>query len=215
MRRIPLHSIRLQVSFGAAFLLLAATGFAARSHEGGGLTRAVIQEINRARTNPQAYAAYLETWRSHYSADGYLQFSGEPAIRTKEGVGALEEAIKVMRRTSPLPPLSASRSLEAAARVLADEQARTGAIGHGGSLPARIARCGIPGLSGAGEDVAYGQHSAQRIVASLVIDDGVSSRGHRHNILDGNFNLAGASIASHPVYGAVCVIDFAGSMPPQ
>jgi uncharacterized protein YkwD len=179
----------------------------------------VIQEINRARTNPQAYAAYLETWRSHYSADGHLQFSGEPAVRTKEGVGALEEAIKVLRRTAPLPPLSPSSSLEAAARVLAEEQARTGAIGHashdGGSLSQRIARCGIPGLSGAGEDVSYGQHSAERIVATLLIDDGVFGRGHRHNILDGSFNLAGAGIGSHPVYGTVCVIDFAGQMPPQ
>jgi uncharacterized protein YkwD len=63
----------------------------------------------------------------------------------------------------------------------------------------------------AGENINYGNDDARRIVASLLIDDGVPSRGHRRNLLNGTFKFVGVSIGPHPVYGHMCVIDFAGS----
>jgi hypothetical protein len=44
----------------------------------------------------------------------------------------------------------------------------------------------------------------------LLIDDGVPSRGHRVNILRESFLSVGVAINTHPNYGMICVIDYAG-----
>jgi len=61
-----------------------------------------------------------------------------------------------------------------------------------------------------GENIAYGPKSGRDIVASLLIDDGVPGRGHRHNIMNEKFGVVGIKIEKHPKYGFVCVMDFAG-----
>jgi hypothetical protein len=64
--------------------------------------------------------------------------------------------------------------------------------------------------SNAGENISYGYSDAYKIVMQLLVDDGVSSRGHRKNIMSRDFNVCGIAIASHSQYGAMCVIDYAG-----
>ncbi len=90
---------------------------------------------------------------------------------------------------------------------------RRGALGHSGpdhSSPAdRISRHGI-WRGRWGENIAYGESSPRDIVLALIIDDGVRSRGHRHNIFNPDFNYAGAALGPHARYGTVCSIDFAG-----
>jgi uncharacterized protein YkwD len=175
------------------------------------LAKAVIQQMNRVRTDPQGYAAFLESCRPYYK-DRLLEIPGQVPIRTQEGVGALDEAIRVLRRTSPVAPLDESVALKSSAALLAGEQSATGGIGHfgrDGSTPfTRMARYGT-WLDEAAENVEYGSRSAERIVADLVVDDGESGRGHRRNILNEDFHVAGAGFGSHPRYGTVCVIDFA------
>ena len=63
----------------------------------------------------------------------------------------------------------------------------------------------------AARTLPYGAHTAEQIVYNLVVDDGVRDRGHRRNIMQTMFNQAGVSVGSHPVYGTMCVIDFAGN----
>ena len=175
------------------------------------IAQAVIQQINRVRTDPQGYANYLESCRAYYK-DRLLAVPGQPVIRTQEGVGALDEAIRVLRRASPVAPLDASAALQSSAASFAGEQAETGAAGHfgrGGSTPfTRMARYGT-WQEQAAENVDYGSRSAARIVADLVIDDGNAGRGHRRNILNQDFHVAGAGFGRHPRFGTVCVIDFA------
>jgi uncharacterized protein YkwD len=194
-----------------ACLLLLAAGWAGAACAGqpaaqsdASLARAVILEMNRARTNPQAYARSLEALRPFYLAKRELKFPGEPAIRTQEGVRALNDAILTLRRTAPVPALVESSTLGVVAQILADDQTR--------GIPAQhMARYGTE-LNRTGENISYGPRSAQRIVAMLLIDDGVVNRAHRRNILDENFYVAAASIGNHSVYGTVCVIDFASAM---
>jgi len=45
----------------------------------------------------------------------------------------------------------------------------------------------------------------------MLIDDGVSDRGHRSIMMDPVFHLVGASVRPHRVYGFTAVIDYAGS----
>lgn len=173
--------------------------------------RAVLAEVNFARTEPARYAEFLAGCRAHYQGN-LLALPGEPPTRTREGVAALDEAVQTLRRARPLPPLALSDGLGRAAAELARDQARTGAHGHraaDGSTPfARMSRHGR-WHSHAGEAIDYGGLTARRVVFNLIVDDGVRDRGHRLNLLAPDFRVAGIARASHPRYRQMCVIDFA------
>lgn len=176
--------------------------------------RQVIIEINMVRTNPAEYArSFLVPLRSYYR-NKLLRYPGEIAISTNEGIRALDECIKKLQVTKPLSSLSPKKGLTLAARDYARYQAITGATGHTGSdkstLGDRLNRYGKWDIS-AGENIDYGNGDARRIVTSLLIDDGVTSRRHRINLLNGNFKFVGVSVGAHKVYRHMCVMDFAGS----
>jgi uncharacterized protein YkwD len=173
----------------------------------------VIQELNKARTDPPAYAReYLLPLRSLFHGK-LLEYPGEVAIQTNEGVAALEEAIRVLSAAAPLPPLSPAKGITQAARAHAADQGKTGATGHTGAdrstLPDRLNRFGRWSKA-AGENIDYGNADARRIVPAFLIDDGVPSRGHRTNLMSGDFAMVGVAVGPHPLYGHMCVMDFAG-----
>jgi uncharacterized protein YkwD len=171
---------------------------------------AIIHEINMARQNPTLYATFLEQTRQNYAGRGRLM-PGSVRLCTHEGVRAIDEAIRFLRRARPLPPLALSPGLCSAAADHCREQAG-GAVGHqgcNGSDPgSRISRYGVV-AQGWAENIAYGQRSARAIVMALIIDDGVRGRGHRKNIFNPRYNAAGAAYGPHARYGSVCSIDFA------
>ncbi len=173
---------------------------------------AVIAELNRARSEPAAYASLLREYRARIRGNLLDQGAGAPQVRLEEGAAAVDEAIAFLERQRPLGSLTPSAGLSAAARLLALDQEKTGAVGHrsaDGSSPGdRIRRFGIvTGTSG--ENCAYGNEGARDIVIQLIVDDGVSSRGHRANIFNERFRVVGVAIAPHPVYRWSCVMDFA------
>src|SRR5438067_11673782 len=169
---------------------------------------AIIHEINIARQNPSLYATFLEQTRQNYA--GRERLMPGSARRCTEGVHALDEAIRFLRRARPLAAVALSPGLCLAAADHCREQAG-GAVGHhgrGGSDPgSRISRCGVV-AQGWAENIAYGQCSARAIVMALIIDDGVRGRGHRRNIFNRNYNAVGAADGPHARYGTVCSIHF-------
>lgn len=182
-----------------------------------GLPEKVLAELNRARTQPALYADFLAGRRAAYQPDKILVLPGQTPLETQEGVAALDEAIAALRAlaavaASPLPALAADEKLARVAWEMADDQAATGATGHigsdGATLATRLERQGAL-VGAAGENIAYGPTTAEEIVFSLVVDDGVAGRGHRQNILNGDFHLVGIAAATHPQWGQVCVMDFA------
>jgi uncharacterized protein YkwD len=171
---------------------------------------AIIHEINLARQNPSLYARFLQ--ETSYSGNFRVLSDGD-RIRMHEGVRAVEEAIRFLRGAQPRPPLAFSTGLCRAAADHCREQA-DGAMGHNGrdgSDPAsRINRYGK--WQGAwAENIAYGKRSARDIVLALIIDDGVRSRGHRKNIFNSNYSVAGAAYGPHARFGTVCDVDFASA----
>ena len=60
------------------------------------------------------------------------------------------------------------------------------------------------------ENCGYGYDDAVEIVLELLIDQGISSLGHRKNILNPIYNSIGVSIQDHKDYRTNCVMDFGG-----
>jgi len=158
---------------------------------------AVLREVNLARENPSLYATFAAESRSFHMI---------------EHGRAVDEAVRFLKRARPLPPLTLSSGMCRAAADHCAEQidGQTGHDGNDRSTPGdRISRYGAWSVSW-GENISYGQNTARGIVLTLIIDDGVRSRGHRKNIFNPKFNYAGAAFGPHSRYRTVCSIDFAG-----
>lgn len=176
------------------------------------LEKAVLEEMNLARTNPAAYAAYLESLRQYYKGKTFKQ-PGLAPVDTIEGATALEEAISFLRKATPLPPLQLSKGMCLGAKDQSFDQSKTGDVSHQGKDKSfsweRVARYG-EWKTPVSENIAYDSGTARDIVINLIIDDGVAARGHRNNIFNSSYIVTGVSCGSHPLFGNMCVCTFAG-----
>jgi uncharacterized protein YkwD len=164
------------------------------------LSRGVLDELNFARTQPQAYADVL----MREARSGRIQ----------EPPRDVYEAIDFLRRQQPLQALRDDTLLDEAALAYADRQGSEGGVGHtsstGESFAQRLHRFGVwTGMMA--EDISYGWRTPRDVVRQLIVDSGVADRGHRTNIF-GAYQAAGVGCAGHRVYGALCVVDFTGDL---
>lgn len=176
------------------------------------LEKAVLDEMNLARTDPAQYATYLEAQRNYYKGKSYKR-PGSLPIDTIEGAAALEEAIKFLRTAKPLPAFQLSKGMCMGAKDQSFDQSKTGDVSHQGKDKTfswdRVARYG-QWKNPISENIAYDSGTARDIVINLIVDDGVPSRGHRNNIFNGSYVVAGVSCGHHPLFGGMCVCTFAG-----
>ncbi len=176
------------------------------------LEKEIVKEVNLARRNPGFYASWLRGTRQYYRGT-QLRRPGEVPIGTKEGLSAVDEAIRFLDKQKPVGSLALSPGLSLAARDLVAAQGATGGFGHkgpDGSMPSdRIERHG-KWESEIGENVAYGQRTARDVVAAFIVDDGVPDRGHRKNLFNAGYHVMGVDCGPHSTYGTTCAITFAG-----
>lgn len=120
-----------------------------------------------------------------------------------------------MTKVEGLRMLKPSEALCEAATYHAEDIGEHGITGHnssdGTSFGDRVKRF-LPTANYWAENISYGTYNdiAVVIVMQLLIDDGVSSLGHRHNILNEDITHIGVSIRPHQFqYKYNCVQDFA------
>ena len=81
-------------------------------------------------------------------------------------------------------------------------------MGHsssdGTSMSDRLLKFGVFGGL-CSENISYGPNDGWDIVKGLFIDDGVPSRGHRHNLFNPNVKVIGVGCGTHKVYRNMCV----------
>jgi len=175
------------------------------------LEREVVDELNFARTHPSDYSVYLIEY-SKLFVGRELREDGETTILTKEGKSAVNEAIRFLRNQKPLSYLIASKGMSKGAEDMVSMQETTTQIGHNGrdgsTFAERISRYGKWDGS-CSENIDYGNNKARRIVMALIIDDGVSNRGHRKSIFNPVFKRVGVSCGQHQKYQYMCVIEYA------
>jgi uncharacterized protein YkwD len=174
------------------------------------LERDVLDELNRARIDPQRFAAELEARLQHFRGNIYRPPGAEVGVRTVEGPAAVREAVRALRATRPLPPLRLSRGMSAGAADHVRDHGPRGGMGHTGrdrSTPAaRVNRYGR-WFGIISENIQYGRAAnGHEVIADLFIDDGVDDRGHRQNALDPGVRVAGVACGAHATYGQMCVI---------
>ena len=175
----------------------------------------ILSEINLFRLNPAKYAEEYIAPLAKYYDKKILRYPNDKSIRTNEGISALNECVRVLKKATKQSIMKPSMVLSKAAKDHALDQAKTGETGHTGSdqsdLKERIERYGEWQLRIA-ENIAYGNSSARQVVIFLLIDDGVKNRGHRKNLLHPDYKTVGLSFGKHPIYSTMCVMDFAGGI---
>jgi uncharacterized protein YkwD len=179
-----------------------------------GIEKDVILEMNKVRTDPKKYAElYLQPRLKYYDGKKY-SVPGQITIITQEGVAAVNDCITALSTASSVGILTPEKGLSLAAKDHVTDQSKTGQTGHNcsdGSTPeTRMKRYGaFSGTWTWGENISYGEANGREIVCSLLIDDGVSSRGHRTNIMNKAFTQTGVAYGTHARYRTSCTINYA------
>ena len=178
------------------------------------LENKVVAEQNLARTDPKGYAKYLRRHRATFRGNMYKDRGGQ-RVQSKEGVKAVDEAIRFLEKQKPLEPLKPSKALSLAAEDHVKDTGRKNLTGHTGSDDSqpsdRVERHGTwKGM--VSENISYGLRKARDIVMQLIIDDGVPDRGHRTNIFTPGARYTGVNCGLHREYKRMCVIVYAGGI---
>jgi uncharacterized protein YkwD len=180
-----------------------------------GIEKDVILEMNKVRNNPKKYAElYIQPRVRYYSGNNY-SVPGQITIITQEGAAAVNGCVTALNRANSVGVLTPEKGLSLAAKDHVTDQSRTGQTGHDGSdrstPETRMKRYGIfsGSMIGGGENIAYGDATGREIVCSLLIDDGVPSRGHRTNIMSRDFTQTGVAYGTHTRYRTTCTITYA------
>jgi len=174
----------------------------------------LIREINLVRADPLKYAANLEQMKKYYKGKDYKAPGQTVWLTTNEGTSAVDEAIIFLRAAKPLPPYTLSKGMTLAAKDHVKDLGKTGNTGHrgtdGSTTESRVNRYGNFS-NGIGENIVYQSDTAREIVLGWLVDDGVSTRGHRRNLLSTNYRHIGVAIGERTGYGSMCVLTFAGA----
>ena len=143
----------------------------------------VLAEINRARQSPADYADTLREVFRNMDASGVYS-RGARRVATSEGRAAVDEALRFLSAATPVPPL----------RMATGNYGHLGATGRNPSERVSFLASRPVGCS---ENIAYAYEDVAEMVAALIVDDAVPSRGHRDNIFDPRMQSFGSGRAAH------------------
>ncbi len=180
--------------------------------------RRMADEVNLARSSPEAYALILEQYYRTLGNDRLHRREGR-TLRMIEGRPAVNEAITFLRSTKPLPALNLNSCLSQSAQDHVNGTGPSGQTGHrgrDGSEPSERATRRLGYRAHCGENISYGRDSAREHVIALIVDDGVKSRGHRVNIFRESYRSIGIGVGSHARYRNMTVHVFCtDDLPPM
>ncbi len=117
-----------------------------------------------------------------------------PAALDTDAVQRVIDATNAERRRAGVPPLTPDPQLTAAADAHARNMARQNRMSHtldGESASDRVKVAGYRYRT-VGENIAWNQPTAD-----TVVDDWMHSRGHRRNMLSGDFTQIGVAVATN------------------
>ena len=169
---------------------------------------------NKLRNNPESFIPILER-DMKYLIGNILSRPDETPILTNEGRDAYEEAIMFLRNQESCHSLNNSIYLELAADQHAKDCGINGQSSHlssdGKSLSERIeAHCEWSEFIG--ENIDFSSISAEQVLISLLIDDGLPDRPHRKNLFSQKYRHYGIGVSHHKTHQSVCVLIYAADV---
>jgi uncharacterized protein YkwD len=176
------------------------------------LERGILNEVDKLRAEPRAWADILKAERPWYPGPAPA-IQDQDALTTNAAVQTLEEAIFALDvLPGVLPRVEFSPSLSRAAADHVRDTGIRGLTGHtgsdGSSLRQRIERYGS--WSGhIGENIVYGLSGPRDAVFEQLLDFGIVDRGHRRTLLNPQWRYVGVACGPHTLYRTMCVLDFA------
>ena len=176
------------------------------------LDREIHAFTSEVRQNPLALLPHLEKILASFRGN-VMYLDPHCGIQTNEGPAAVQEAIDFVKKAAPIGGLSWDGHLAAACKSHVEDIGPKGLCQHesstGESLSEKVEKQTHKPLNGSlGENLSFGEDNAVSVVASLVIDDGVESRGHRDNIFTKGFNKMGCFSGPHAGYNTMTCMVF-------
>lgn len=151
----------------------------------------LINEHNKVRQNPKSYIPIVKSFSDVF-----------PASDINEAVNFLNTVKPCTNTLTQVLTLS----------IVANQWIATENLGHG-DLVARINQYGT--YRAIAENLAFGFVNPTDILATLIIDSGVPSRGHRKNIFNCTYDQIGVGYGSHRQYDSETVMIFATGFKPK
>jgi uncharacterized protein YkwD len=175
--------------------------------------KAILEEINSLRDNPQKYIEYLQEYRKFFKGN-MVYLPNEPAVETIEGISAIDECIAFLKTATKMPPYTLSKGLSDAANLQLKDLMSDASIVHigkdGSNLSQRLAKFGFVGNSFA-ENISFFAKTPRDIVLNMLIDDGIKTRSHRKNLFSSTFKIIGLGFGIDKNGKVFCVAEFADS----
>ena len=167
-------------------------------------------EINKVRADPTSLIANLTAIKDNFNGLVYKEL-GVVAETTIEGVAAIDAAIDYLNNTATVS--SALTEVTLMTTACSDHVAdtgpggETGNTGADGSTPTeRVNRYGISNGTIV-QNNGYKRITGADVVLWMIIDDGVSARTNRDNLLNSTITVAGIFSGTHSVNGhQSCVV---------
>ncbi len=148
-----------------------------------------IMYLNLCRLYPQDFLKFELT--NYFGDEKYGDYLKNSTYR--------KSLISKLTAMKPINELTFDVDLYKNAACFAKEQGTAGTSGH--------TRIKCPKEVYTAECCSYGMNTAKDIVLQLLIDDRVSSLGHRKICLDARYSKIGVSVSSHKEWGTCAVLD--------
>ena len=149
------------------------------------MDKEMIKEVNFVRQYPKVYASIV----AKYLADESSSWRGLSKTQYDAGLELIEE-LKVM---SPVQLLYPEKCVYQAAQKHGEDCKKRGFTNHTGSddsSPFSRISTFCPDLNG-NENIVGGRKNVRFLVIQLLIDQGISNRGHRYNLLNPDWKYIG------------------------
>jgi hypothetical protein len=151
---------------------------------------AVLDDINKARTDPHGYASLLR-----------------PAPYVD-----ITDAAAFLSNHAPIAPLALDPRLASAAIAHEEDQGPKGGESHtgsDGSRPSERMRAVGVQTSEYAEVISIGYPTAPGVLQQLLVDQPGPNHPHRDDLFDPNLAVAGVGCGPSTKFGTICVIDLA------
>lgn len=176
----------------------------------------ILAEHNKIRKDPKSYIPILDEQIKMFK-ENVLYRPNEIPIQTNEGTAAYIEAIEFLKNVKPVCQLELNQDLCRAAEDHLVDIAPKGLVSHestdGKNVSDRIEKyCEWEGTCA--ENIDFGSRTGLDVVLSLLVDDGIKTRGHRKNLFKDDVKYVGIASGDHKEYETCIVIDLVANTRP-